>query len=69
MLSMSPLKELINSSAGIAPGGGTWARILVVSGRTVSPLCAIPWMCVAAFTEPRESAEELEFRMTLSIAS
>ena len=25
MLSMSPLKESMNSSAGIAPGGGNWA--------------------------------------------
>ena len=44
MFSMSPVKELMNSSAGIAPGGGTWARLLDVAGRTVSPSCKIPWM-------------------------
>ena len=69
MLSMSPLKEYMNSSAGIAPGGGTWARLLDVSGRTVSPLCDIPWMCTAALAEPKESAEGLECQMMLSSAS
>ena len=42
MLSMSPLKESINSSARIAPGGGTWAQFLDVAGRTLSPPCKIP---------------------------
>ena len=36
MLFMSPLKESMNSFARIAPGGGAWARLLDVSGRTVS---------------------------------
>ena len=57
MLSMSPLKESTNSSAGIAPGGGTWARLMDVAGRIVSPLCEIPWVCAAALAEPKESAD------------
>ena len=69
MLSMSPLKDSVNSSAGIDPSGGTWARLLDVAGRTVSPLCEIPWMCTAALANPKESAEGLEFRMTRSIPS
>ena len=64
MLSMNLLKELMNSYARIAPGGGTWARLLDVSGHTVSPLCEIPWMYVAALAESKEFVEGLEFRMT-----
>ena len=58
MLSMIPLKESMNSSSGMAPGGGT-----------VSMLCNIPWMCAAALAEPKESAEGLECQMTRSSAS
>ena len=59
----------MKSSAGITPGGGTWERLLDVDGRTVSPLCKIPWMCVAALAKPKESAEGLDFRMAHSSAS
>ena len=60
MLSMSPLKDSMKSSKGIAPGGGTWTRPLFVAGRMASPFCAITWMCASAFAEPKESAEGLE---------
>ena len=71
MLSMSPLKESINSSAGMGPSGGTWARLLDAAGCTVSSctvylLCNIPWMFAAALADPKESAEGLEFQMTRS---
>ena len=69
MLSTSPLKDSMNSSAGIAPGRGTWAPPLVVAVRMASPLCVISWMCAAAFAKTKESAEGLEFQMTLSSVS
>ena len=69
MISMSLLKESINSSAGMAPGGVTWARLLDAAGCTVSPLFEISWMFTAALDEPKESAEGLEFRMTPSSTS
>ena len=69
MLSMSPLNDLLESSAGIAPGGGTWTRTLLVVGRTSSSFCEIPWMFVAAFAELNRSVEGLEWRMTCSSAS
>ena len=69
MLSMSPLKESINSSARMASGGGTWARLVGAAGCTVSPLCDILWIFAAALAEPKESAEGLEFRMTRLSAS
>ena len=69
MLSTSPLKDSMNSSAGIAPGRGTWAPPLVVAVRMASPLCVISWMCAAAFAKQKESAEGLECRMTRSSAS
>ena len=60
MLYMSPLKDSAKSSAGIAPGGGTGAHPLFVAGHTASKFCVIPWMCVAVFADPKESAEGLE---------
>ena len=60
ILSFSPLKELMNSSSGMSPGGGPWARLLDATGCTVSLLCDIPWMLTAALSEPKESAEGLE---------
>ena len=60
MLSMSPLKESINSSAVMAPGGGTWARLLDAADFTVSPLCEIQWIFAAALDDLKESAEGLE---------
>ena len=69
MLSMSTLKESMNSSAGMAPGDGTWARLLDAAGCTVSPLCKILCIFAAALAKPKESAEVLEFRMMRSSAS
>ena len=69
MLSMSPLKESINSSDRMPPDGGTWAQLLDVAGCTVSPLYKIPWMFAAALAETKESAEGLECRMTHLSAS
>ena len=69
MLSMSFLKDSMKLSAGIAPGGGTWVTPLIVDGCTPSPLCAIPWICEAAFADPKESAEGLELHMTRLRAS
>ena len=69
MLSMILLKESINASAGMAPGGGIWSRLLDVAGCTVSPLCDILWMFAAALAEPKESTEGLECRITRSSAS
>ena len=53
MLSMSLIKESTKLSAGIAPGGGTWVQLLDVSGRTLSPLCDIPWIYTAALTSQK----------------
>ena len=61
MLSMSPLKESIKSSAGMAPGGGTWARLMDAAGWTVYLLCEIPCMFAVALDDPKESTEGLEF--------
>ena len=69
MFSTSQLKESMNLSAGITPGGGTWVSLLNVSGPTVSLLCKIPWMCAVALDDPKESAEGLECRMTRSSVS
>ena len=69
MLSMSPLKESMNASAGMTTGGGTWAWIHDAPGCTVSPLYEILWMLTAALDDLKESAEELKFRMTRSSAS
>ena len=69
LLFISPLKELMNLSAGMAPGGGPWARLLDAAGCMVSPLCEIPWILALALADPKESAEGLEFRMTRSRAS
>ena len=60
MLSMSLLKESINYSAVMAPGGGTWARLLDAADCTVSPLCKIQWIFAAALADMKESAEGLE---------
>ena len=57
MLSMSPLKELINSSARIAPGDGPWAQLLDASGCMVSLLCEILLMLAVVLSEPKESAK------------
>ena len=48
----------------MAPGSGTWARLLDAAGCTVSPLCDIPWMFATALAKPKESTEGLEFRIT-----
>ena len=69
MVSMSPLRELINSNVEMAPGGGTWSRLMDIAGRTVSLSCEILWMFVAALANPKESAEGLECQMKRSSAS
>ena len=66
---MIPLKESMNASDGMAPGGETWAWLWDAAGCTVSPLCEIPWMLAAALADPKESAEGLEYRMTRLSAS
>ena len=68
-LSMNPLKKSMKSSTGAAPGGGTWVRPLFVAGHTACTVCAISWMCAAAFSDPKESAEEFNWRMTRSSTS
>ena len=60
MLSMSPLNDSMKTSAGIAPGGGSWKQTLFVVGKKASLSYAIPWMSAAVFVEPKESTEGLE---------
>ena len=60
MLSMSPLNDLMKPSAGIAPGEVSCKRTLFVVGQKASLYCAIPWIFVAVFAKPKESAEGLE---------
>ena len=64
MLSMILLNDSVKTSAGIAPGRGSWKRTLFVVGQNASLSHKIPWMSAAMFAEPKESAEGLEWQMT-----
>ena len=64
MLSMSLLNDSMNPSVGIAPGGGSWKRTLIVVGQKASLPCAIPWMSAAVFAELKESVERREWYAT-----